>query len=283
MNGYSGVGLAMAGLVAFLCFSPLFVGAASAESSRDDWKGDFERPLITGPYTELLDELAKSFPNEIWNSKSFEFNGDRRIALQCLKDSSSPFAQGVLQYMKINASLGAVQKVIEDVGNYSAIFNGYDHIEVLEKRGDRWLTSWEQHVPFPFSNVRFRMMYTMRDSGRNKIYRYQLSHGNDVKYSDGLIAVTEDTNNPGKTRYFEIDFWDIRTGLGDRLVKDRIRQEGVEGVYLSDYAIQLRAERTQLGLPEIKKLASESRDKDAIAECLRNETVFKKFWPDNQP
>lgn len=247
-----------------------------AGASAADWSKDFEHP-IPGPYSAAVDQLASSFSSNTWDKVPSSLKQSGKLTLECFFDSSQKSAVGVIQYMKIAAPKEAVQKIMDNIDGFQTLFPDYKKIAILEKRNDKWLTYWEQKIPFPFSNIPYRMLYHVTSSGDNRLYRYQLTWSDDIRYSDGLIALSADPKDSQKTRYFEIDFWDVKLGLGGIIAPSRIRRESIEGVYVSDKAVQLKSERS-LTDSEILKLAKTTIDRDVIEKCLSSNGKFRPFW-----
>lgn len=251
----------------------------AAHASDKDWKEDFNHPAIDGPFTKTTNDAVDSF-NFADIPPDLKTNG--KITLQCFFDDSKKMAIGVLQNMVVNSPLNSVETIVKNIDNYKNIFHGYHDIKILEKQEPRWLTYWEQSVPWPFSNIKYRLMYTVSEKEKRQRLRYQLTFSRDVIYSDGLILLEADAD-PNKTRYFEIDFWDVKSGLGSSMAPSAIRRESIEAVYLSDRAVQLRAEKPDLEDKKIRELAKKEMDKATIEKCLASKDKFQPFWLKRTP
>jgi hypothetical protein len=87
-----------------------------------------------------------------------------------------------------------------------------------------------------------------------KIYRYKLRQEGKIKLSDGIIVI--EAEKTGGTRYTEYDFWDANWGPVKTFAPGRIWKDSVEGIYLSDIAIKLKAEHPDWSY---KRIAEESK------------------------
>ena len=89
--------------------------------------------------------------------------------------------------------------------------------------------------------------------------------------SDGIIGI--DARPDGSTRYIEYDFWDAEWGLAKTLAPGRIWKDSIKGVYLSDMAVELKAEHMDW---------SEARAKEE-AEKLAQGVDFEAVIQDKRP
>src|SRR5262249_17999024 len=106
------------------------------------------------------------------------------------------------------------------------------------------------------------------------VYRYQLKESNRLWHSDGAI-VLEAVGN--RTRYTEWDFFDADYGIAKTLAPTRIWREAIEGMYLSDIAIKLKAEHPDWENKEVRKESDNSLDDHPVEDLLKNKKHFYKL------
>lgn len=178
------------------------------------------------------------------------------IRLQCIETPGNRFYIGLEQHMRVNAPIEKVAAVIDDFAHYKELFPDFDDIHVVSREGNRILTFWEQHIPvFFIPNVKYEVIYLVDDSRPDRrIYRYQLAKENHIKKNDGMIVIEAD--GPTRTRYTEYDFFDADWGPLTTFAPGKIWGNAVEGIYLSDLAIQLKSEHPDWSY---KQIAKESR------------------------
>lgn len=214
---------------------------------------------LEGPqsfYTRYLIQFIRNwpprgFPRE-WDMHGLDTNP---VQLECYQTAGNPFYLGLRQFMKVNAPLAEVEKVLDNMDQYQHLFPGFKDIHVVSRDGNKILTAWEQPIPLFFvPNVRYELWYIVDKSlASRKIYRYQLKESNSLKKDDGLIVIQSES--PNLTYYVEYDFYDADWGVLKTIAPSRIWKDNVEGIYLSDLAIKLRAEHSAWSF---EKIAEES-------------------------
>ncbi len=202
------------------------------------------------PYTEWMLTLLAQWPA---SGRRFPGEGERPVWLRCLETPDHPNYVGVEQTLRVNAPFEAVLSVLEDINHYAEIFPSYKDIRILENTGTKLLTYWEQIIPFfLLPNVKYEMWYLVAKSHPGRaIFRYQLKSSNSLKSSDGVIVIEK---NGERTDYTEYDFFDAKWGLL-ALSPQRIWRESVEGIFLSDMGIKLKAEDPKKSGKDIQQSA----------------------------
>jgi hypothetical protein len=221
----------------------------------------------TSPYTRFLLDLLKRWPAHV---RGRGVDDASQLKLECFATEGNPTYVGLSQKMLIQAGLPAVAAVLDDFGHYQELFPGYDDVHVISRDRNRIETYWEQHIPFFFiPNVKLEVTYLV-DASRSdrRTYRYQLRNSKSVKNNDGLIVI--ESLGPSLTRYTEYDFFDADWGLLKSLGEDKVWTESLNGIYLSDVAIQLKAEKPTLTYAQIKEESEKSLDRNPTLECWKN-------------
>ena len=224
-------------------------------------------------YTPILVRIAKNWP-PFSRDEELPPAPSTPMSLRCFSTPGSPFFVGVRERMWVRASLGAVDSVLSDINHYADLFPGYKEVRIVHADGNRLLTRWEQIIPvFFLPNVIYDLNYVIDRSHSDKIiYRFQLSSGDHIRSSDGLIVVEPVT--PSLTRYTEYDFWDADYGLLGTLAPGRIWRESVEDVVLSDLAIQLKATYPEWSYEKVRNEADRQLQKDQVESAIRTRLPF---------
>lgn len=218
---------------------------------------DLEGPV--SPYTiKLKRALLKPWPPRKLPYEATR--GDRKnpVGLRCLTTQENPTYIGVEQWMEIDAPVERVKAILDDFESYKKLFVGFDDVKVLKSDGNTHVLYWEQHIPV-LPNISYEMNYLVSQLSDGKyVYRYQLRQARSIHFSDGVIVL--ESASPMKTRYSEYDFFDANWGLMS-LSKERIWTESVEGIYLSDLAIKLKAENPSWDYDRIREEARKTLDR----------------------
>lgn len=187
--------------------------------------------------------------------------------------------------MWVNAPLEIVQSILDDVDHYKEIFPNFDDIHVVSRDRNRLETYWEQHIPLFFvPNTKYQMSYVVDHSVPDRVvYRYQLAKADAIKVDDGLIVIDKDPT-PGssvRTRYTEYDLFDADWGVLETIAPGKIWKESVEGFYLSDIAIKLKAEHFNgADAWSNKRVMKESKsilDRYPVDMALKSRKKFNPF------
>lgn len=226
---------------------------------------------VKSPYTGKLIELAR----ELLGKKQLDAAPAADVELKCWTTPGSDLYVGIEQSMTIQAPLDRVAAVIEDIDRYEDLFPGYKEVKIASREGARLDTFWIQRIPIPFvPNVEFNMLYVL-DTGLpdRRAYRYQLKPPADsVRLSDGLIVVHKKDDQT--VVYKEYDFFDADWGPAKTFGANKIWSDSVEGIYLSDLAIKLKAENPAWSH---KKAQSESKDKmsdKTLETCVKQRRAY---------
>ena len=131
----------------FACLFAVFVFAATAHA---DLGG------VKGKYSDWLDELLRSKSYEALVKDPSPQNPEP-VTVTCLDTPGDKYYIGVVQNMRVKASLEKLRAVVEDFGSYDQLFPDYAKINVVSREGNRVLTFWENKIPvFFIPNVRYR-------------------------------------------------------------------------------------------------------------------------------
>jgi hypothetical protein len=215
--------------------------------------------LVQGRYSSWMKNLIKTSDYQKLNSMT---GGTETAPVQmnCLETPGSRFYIGVSQKMTIKAPLEEVSKVIEDIDHYSELFPGYAAVKILSRNGNEIHTAWEQEIPvFFIPNVKYQMDYEIsQPSADTRIYEYSLVTAGKVRESDGFIAVSRLPDQT--TQYLELDFFDADWGPLETFAPGKIWPESINGIFISDVAIKMKAENPQM-TPSQARQASENTAK----------------------
>ncbi len=222
------------------------------------------------PYTDWTIKAATHWPPP-W--LSFAKIEGTPVQLELIETQGNEFYIGVQQLMWVNASLESVEAVLDNFKGYQEIFPDLDDVHVVSRAGNTFVTFWEQHIPVFFvPNVKFEMNYVVEKSNPDRtIYRYQLKKGEHIKKNDGLIVIERDKAPDGKalTRYSEFDFYDADWGPLKTFAPGRIWKDSVEGIYVSDLAVKLKAENPTWPNKKVKEESAKLMEKNPIDAVLK--------------
>jgi hypothetical protein len=217
---------------------------------------------VQGRYTDWLKELlaSKSY-GKLVNPTLPDSTTEQPDQVTCLETPKERFYIGVAQSMIVKAPLQEVAKVVEDIDQFVDLFPGYAKVKVLSRTPDRIETFWEQRIPvFFIPNVKYEMIYFLsRPDDKTRLYRYQLKDKGEIKESDGFIALEK--INEQTTRYFELDFFNADWGALETFAPGRIWKDSVDGLYISDRAIQLKAENPNWTAKQAREAAENTVEK----------------------
>lgn len=209
---------------------------------------------VESAYAPILTSKIRGWPPaEVQDDAKNPGTDGNPVRLQCIETPGSRFYIGLEQHMRVNAPIEKVAAVIDDFAHYQELFPDFDDVHVVSRDGNRIVTFWEQHIPVFFvPNVKYEVIYLV-DASRadRRIYRYQLAKENHIKKNDGMIVIESD--GPSRTRYTEYDFFDADWGPLTTFAPGKIWGGAVEGIYLSDVAIQLRAEHPDWSFKQVSK------------------------------
>jgi hypothetical protein len=236
--------------------SLLLVAAAPA------WGADEAEPQ--GRYRALLDEVLARPRPEVATPPS-----PAPLRLTCLTTPGEEGFIGALQEAVIEAPLAAVAALLDDLPHYRDLFP--DTVGVHEvpgsRRGDRFVTAWEQKAPvFFLPNTRYELAYRVdRQQPAQVVYRYWLHRAGALRQSDGAVIL--EALGPGRTRFTEYDFFDAAWGP---VPLSMVWSEALKGMFLSDVAIMLKAEHPAWSYAEVADEAARRwRADPGLAERCR--------------
>ena len=202
-------------------------------------------------------------------STSRERTDGTPLVLECLQTPDQPQTVGVRQEMIIAASLQEVAAVVDDFAHYAQLFPDLIDVHVVRGSQDtnRFLVSWEQHVPvFFIPNVTYETTYLVDSSVSGRIsYRYKLKEKGTVKATDGLVVL--EAVAPGRTRYTEVDF--IEADFGP-FSASTAWQLTVTGLFRSDVALKLKAEHAGWSYEKIRLEADRLLERYPIDACFEH-------------
>ncbi len=207
---------------------------------------------LDGPqsaYTTLLLQILKNWPPK---HIDYGLQGDGPINIRCIETAGNPLYIGLEQFMEIDAPFERVAAVLDDFAHYKDLFPDFEDIHVVSQDKNKFVLFWEQHIPvFFIPNVKYEINYLIDSSvPSRRVYRYQLRKSENMRNNDGMIVIEK---REARTRYTEWDFYDADWGLLKTVAPGRIWKESVEGIYLSDAAIRLKAEHPDWDYPKVKK------------------------------
>ncbi len=230
-------------------------------------------PYPDGPvndYTRLLEKTEAEWTATAAAGKTgLSLAG---LTLECVRHPDHAFYIGTKVTAVIQASLGAVEKVVDNVAGYNEIFFGFEEIKKSETLADGWTVFWHRAVPVPFiPDLRYEVVYkNSKDNPNRKTYRYQMKEKIDLlKGLDGLIVLEALT--PSQTHLTQFLFIDAKYGPMQFFAPAKIWADAIRDVYLANVGIQLRAENP--GWPK-EKLREEAQK--AFKENRANICVGKK-------
>lgn len=219
---------------------------------------------------------------ETWPPKGI-LNGQAELVapmrLKCFSTVNEKMYVGVLQEMTVATPAKAVISVVDNFKEYKDLFEEFKEISAAPQKGSEIEVFWEQFSGLFFvPNIKYKMIYEIGPTTpTSKFYRYYLKEANYLKFSDGFIAVEEKEKT--WTRYVELDFIlgdsDFAKGLG---LQNKIWNETVKGIALSDLEFKLKSEKPDLSFKEIHKTAHELLKKVDWEGCIKN----KKDWSQNK-
>jgi len=223
---------------------------------------------LDGPssvYTGWLADVLKDWPASRPRS-----DGTASLQLSCVATPSDDRYVGMLQQMTVDASLAAVEKVLDDVPRYKDLFPGVVDVHVLpgSHDGRRYVTVWEQRVPvFFLPNVIYELANLVdKTTPGLRIYRYKLRRGGSMLASDGMVVLEE--LGPAKTRFTEYDFFNAQWGP---LPASTVWHESLRGAFVSDMAIKLRAENPGWSVERVVTEAEQrfEAESERMEQCYR--------------
>jgi hypothetical protein len=222
---------------------------------------------LDGPdsvYTGWLVQVLKR-----WSPKRFDTESAGPLKLICIATANEEKYVGMLQRTTIRAGISVVENVLDDVAHYKDLFPGTVDVQVVpgSQYGNRFVTAWEQRVPvFFLPNVTYELAYLVdKTTPGLGVYRYKLRHGDKLIASDGMVVL--EAIGPDMTQFTEYDFFDARWGPLPAAV---VWRESLQGAFLSDVAIKLKAENPSWSY---KRIASEA-ERLIASEAERIEQCF---------
>lgn len=218
--------------------------------------------------------LVREIQTEGWQKSGSEFSHEllagQPLRIQCVEKEGNRFYIGLVQDMVIEAPLQKVAAVLDDMDHYKDLFPDFDDIHAVSRDGNRILTFWEQHIPvFFIPNVKYQVIYQVEGNRPDRrIYRYQLDKVGHIKNNDGMIVIYSD--GPTRTKYVEYDFFDADWGPLTTFAPGRIWRDSVEGIYLSDIAIRMKAEHPDWSYKQISKESRKVLEQHPVDSCLEH-------------
>ena len=223
---------------------------------------------LEGPdsvYTSWLTDVVKN-----WPASRPASDGSASLQLSCVATPSDDRYIGMLQQMTVDASLAAVERVLDDVPHYKDLFPGVVDVHVLpgSHDGRRYVTVWEQRVPvFFLPNVIYELAYLVDKTRADlRIYRYKLRRGTSMLASDGMVVLEE--LGPDRTRFTEYDFFNAQWGP---LPASTVWHESLRDAFVSDTAIKLRAENPAWSFGRVATEAGQrfEAESERLEQCYR--------------
>jgi hypothetical protein len=206
-----------------------------------------------------------------WSPKEFGSESARPLTLTCIATANEDKYVGMLQRTTIRAGISVVEEILDDVAHYRDLFPGTVDVQVVpgSRYGNRFVTAWEQHVPvFFLPNVTYELAHQVdKTTPGRAVYRYKLRRGDKLTASDGMVVL--DAVGPATTQFTEYDFFNARWGP---LPAALVWRESLQGAFLSDVAIKLKAENPGWSYDRI---ASEG-ERLIAAEAERIEQCFSQ-------
>ena len=172
--------------------------------------------------------------------------------------------------MTVEASLAAVENILDDVPHYKDLFPGVVDVHVLpgSHEGRRYVTVWEQRVPvFFLPNVTYELANLVDKTHPGlRIYRYKLRRGSSMLASDGMVVLEE--LGADRIRFTEFDFFNAQWGP---LPASAVWRESLRGAFVSDMAIKPRAENPSWGFARIATAAVQQYEAESerMEQCYR--------------
>ena len=230
---------------------------------------------IAQPLAEKVDGLDSMYTGWLshvlryWSPKGFESESTRSLTLTCIATANEDKYVGMLQRMTIRAGISVVENILDDVAHYRDLFPGTVDVQVVpgSRNGNRFVTAWEQRVPvFFLPNVTYELAYLVdKTTPGRAVYRYKLRRGDKLTASDGMVVL--DAVGPDTTQFTEYDFFNARWGP---LPTALVWRESLQGAFLSDVAIKLKAENSSWSY---ERIASEGErliqsEAERIEQCF---------------
>jgi len=229
---------------------------------------EFADETLEGPdsvYTGWLAGVLKHWPASRPGSDRPE-----SLQLTCMSTVADDRYVGMLQQMTVEASLAAVEKILDDVPGYKDLFPGVVDVHVLpgSRNDQRYVTVWEQRVPvFFLPNVIYELANLVDKTIPGlRIYRYKLRRGESMLASDGMVVL--EALGPGSTRFTEYDFFNAQWGP---LPASAVWRESLRGAFVSDMAIKLRAENPRWSVERVATQAGQRFEAESgrMEQCYR--------------
>jgi len=227
------------------------------------------------PVAERLDGPDSAYSGKLvqvlrrWPAGRLDTPGAGPVDLTCIATAEQEKYVGMLQRATIRAPISSVEAVLDDVAHYKDLFPDTVDVHVISgsRRGNRYLTSWEQRIPvFFLPNVTYELAYVVdKTTPGRSVYRYKLGRGDQLIASDGLVIL--EAVGPDTTQFTEYDFFHARAVP---LPAQVVWREGLRGAFLSDVAIKLKAENPGWSY---KRIASEG-ERLLAPEAERFERCF---------
>ena len=251
-------------------FFVIFAVPLNGISAESEYPIDIKLPGIESRYSGVLVDLANNWPSQL-NEKMPD--DATRINIQCFGTPGNEYYIGVRQQLLIKATFDRVEAVVDNLSAYAKIFDDLVKVDILEKDKNKWLTFWEQRIPFPFvSNDKTEIFYVLKKSEGIKFYRYLLKKSNNLKFNDGLIVIEK--KSPNETIYTELDFWDANWGIAKSKGVDGIWLDSVRGVIQSDFALKMKSEEPTLADDKILDKSLEMAKALPVREWIKNRPEF---------
>jgi hypothetical protein len=202
---------------------------------------------IAQPLPESVDGLDSVYAGWLshvlqhWSPRRFGSESAQPLTLTCIATANEDKYVGMLQRTTIRAGISVVEDILDDVAHYRDLFPGTVDVQVVpgSRYGNRFVTAWEQRVPvFFLPNVTYELAYQVdKTTPGRAVYRYKLRRGDKLTASDGMVVL--DAVGPATTQFTEYDFFNARWGP---LPAALVWRESLQGAFLSDVAIKLKAE-----------------------------------------
>lgn len=261
--------------------SAIWIGsAAHADSQSGALQFKVDGPLggVESAYAPILNRKIRSWPPaEVTEATKALFTPETTpVRIECIETPGNRFYIGLIQHMQVKAPVAKVAAVLDDFSHYKELFPDFDDIHVVSREGNKTLTFWEQHIPvFFIPNVKYEVIYVVDGSNPDReFYRYELSKENHIKRNDGLIVIEAD--GPSATRYTEYDFFDADWGPLTTFAPGRIWKDSVEGMFLSDLAIGLKAEHPEWSYKQIAKESRKQLERFPVEPAIEHKATLLK-------
>ena len=210
--------------------------------------------LLPGPesaYQTVFIEIWKNWKTRpSWNPTT---NPGSPVAIRMYRTPGSPYYIGMEKQMLVQAPLARLEAVMDNFDHYRDLFPDFRIIREENRDGNRVEVFFQRGVPVPFvEDIFYRLTYLLdKTDPLQKVYRYHLKESNNLKRSDGLIFL--DAISENETRFHAFDFYEADWSVLKIMGADRIWRDTIQGTFLSDLCIKMRAEHPDWTYERIRR------------------------------